>query len=165
MHRRCERPRAMETEKLRIRRYEDADRDAVWALHERAMGAAGTLAHGPWNDDMRDIENVYFHDGGDFLIGEVRGRVVAMGGLKRISDTQVELKRLRVDPEHQRAGYGGAMFDAMLERAMELGYVRATLDTAVSQVHVQRMVIEKGFHEVERMDLGPIPSILYAKRL
>lgn len=155
----------MGRETLRIRRYEDADRDAVWALHERAMGAAGTLVHGPWNDDICDIGNVYLRDGGDFLIGEAGRRVVAMGALRRISDTEVELKRLRVDPEHQRAGYGGAMFDVMLERARELGYLHATLDTAVSQVHVQRMVIERGFREVGRADLGPIPSILYAKRL
>lgn len=155
----------MEHKALRIRRYGDADREAVWELHERAMSAAGTLAHGPWNDDMRDIENVYLKDGGDFLIGEAQGRVVAMGALKRVSDAEVELKRLRVDPEHQRAGHGKAMFDAMLLRAKELGYSRATLDTAVSQVHVQRMVVENGFQEVGRVNLGPIPSILYARRL
>ena len=150
---------------LRVRRYQPADSHAIWDLHQRAMAAAGTLAPGPWDDDMRDIDTVYLRDGGDFLVGEDDGRVVAMGALRRISDTEVELKRLRVAPERQRAGIGQAIFIALLERAHDLGYATVRLDTAVTAAAMQRLAGKHGFREMGRTTLAGIPSILYARRL
>lgn len=150
---------------LRVRRYQQADSDAIWDLHERAMAAAGMLAPGPWDDDMRDVDTVYLRDGGDFLVGEDDGRIVAMGALRRISDTEVELKRLRVAPERQRSGIGQTMFVALLERAQDLGYATTRLDTAVTATPMQRLVSKHGFREVGRTTLAGIPSILYARRL
>jgi hypothetical protein len=56
---------------LKIRQYRPSDNDAVWELHRLALEPTGAmLPGGPWNDDdLKDIENEYINNGGDFLIG------------------------------------------------------------------------------------------------
>lgn len=53
-----------------FRRYDERDADAVWALHEWAMAAAGPdPADIPGTDDLRRIESAYLEAGGEFLVG------------------------------------------------------------------------------------------------
>nr|BFE82252.1 hypothetical protein GCM10020093_048530 [Planobispora longispora] len=57
-------------------------------------------------------------------MGEVAGRVVAMGGIRRVDDETAEMCRLRVHPEFQRRRYGARMVSTLEIRALELGYLR-----------------------------------------
>ena len=60
------------TERPQFRRYEPADADAVWELHDRALRDAGTdPADVPGTEDLRRIEAAYLDVGGEFLIGVV----------------------------------------------------------------------------------------------
>lgn len=105
------------------------------------MQQVGALRPGPWNDDLKSIEAVYLRSGGEFLVGTVDGEVVAMGGLRRIDAARAEIKRMRVDPAHQRRGYGRAVLLALEARAHELGYSVLRLDTSIHQtvaVHLYR---------------------------
>lgn len=92
---------------MEIRRYQQADRDAVWALHKMALHNAGVdLGAGPWDDDLAQIEQVYLNPRGEFLIGEISGRIVAMGALRATTETRGEIKRMRVHPDFQHRGLG-----------------------------------------------------------
>jgi hypothetical protein len=65
---------------LHIRHYEPGDKRAVRRLHDEALNEVGAhLGAGPWDDDLDDIEGVYLESGGEFLVGELEGEVVAMG--------------------------------------------------------------------------------------
>lgn len=46
--------------------------------------------------DMRSVRASYLDNEGEFLVGVVRGEVVAMGGVRRVSATVAEVKRMRV---------------------------------------------------------------------
>jgi hypothetical protein len=71
---------------LRIRRYEPEGREALWRLHNEALDEVGAhLGNGPWDDDLHGIEAAYLEAGGEFLVGVLDGRVVAMGALRRVS--------------------------------------------------------------------------------
>ena len=70
---------------LHIRRYREADHDAVWALHNLALHQVGAHAgNGPWDDDLHHVPAEYLDSGGEFLVGVVDARIVAMGALKRL---------------------------------------------------------------------------------
>lgn len=136
---------------LRIRGYEPADYDAVWALHVSALRAVGAHAgRGPWDDDLAAIESVYLKDHGEFLVGALRGRVVAMGAVKRISAEHVKFKRMRVEPSLQGQGIGRAMLGALEQRARELGYRTLHLDTTTQQVAAQRLYEKSSYREAGR---------------
>lgn len=98
---------------LLVRRYCDGDLAAVLSLHERALQDVGAHAgHGPWDDDLQSIAAVYLDGGGEFLVGELDGTLVAMGALRRIGPPRGEVKRMRVEPAYQRRGFGESLFGA-----------------------------------------------------
>jgi GNAT superfamily N-acetyltransferase len=151
---------------LRIRDYVDADRAAVWQLHNAALIGTGAHAgNGPWDDDLNAIPAVYQQTDGAFLVGMLRGRIVAMGALKRTDERRAEIKRMRVAPEVQRRGFGRAILAALEQRAHALGYGLLHLDTTVQQTAAQALYEQHGYVEVGRTMLGPFEAVLYEKRL
>ena len=151
-------------ETLHIRRYQPSDYEAVWRLHNVALHAAGAHAgSGPWDDDLHQIEAVYLDNGGEFLVGINRGRIVAMGALKRISSKHAEIRRMRVDPAFQRRGFGQAILTALERCAVELGYRALHLDTTVQQKAARELYLKNGYREKGCFRMGRFQCILYEK--
>ncbi len=139
---------------MEIRRYQQADRDAVWALHKMALHNAGVdLGAGPWDDDLAQIEQVYLNPRGEFLIGEISGRIVAMGALRATTETRGEIKRMRVHPDFQHRGLGQMILSDLEARAIALGYKMLHLDTSTLQVTAQHFYRKNGFVQVEKTDV------------
>lgn len=91
---------------LTIRRYHAKDNKQVKELHVLALKFAQTdFGHGPWDEDLDYIPEIYLNRG-EFLVGEIDGKIVAMGALNKISDEIGEIKRMRVHPDLQRQGIG-----------------------------------------------------------
>ncbi|MEO8288013.1 MAG: GNAT family N-acetyltransferase [Chloroflexota bacterium] len=151
---------------LQIRRYRAEDHDEVWNLHNAALWKVGAHAgNGSWDDDLHRIEEVYLDNGGEFLVGLLDGRVIAMGAIKRSSPERAEVKRMRVHPDHQRKGLGQQILSALQARAIELGYTTLHLDTAVIQTAAQQLYLKNGFHETGRTVLAGFDAILFEKTI
>lgn len=158
-----------------LRQYTPADQKIVEHLHVFTIQQMGAyLGRGPWDDDIYAIEETYLKNGGEFLIGECDGQIVAMGALKRTSAERAEIKRMRIALEYQRQGYGQRILEALEERARALGYQILHLDTSLLQVPAQKLYEKNGFREVGRdiyqQEVGnglyqPIEVILYEKSL
>ncbi len=151
---------------LLIRRYEDVDRDAVWALHNLALAASGAHAgNGPWDNDLHDIANAYLAAGGEFLVGLLDGRLVAMGALRRTAPDRAEIKRMRVHPAFQRRGLGRRLLHRLQERALELGYRTLVLDTTVRQLAAQALYRDEGYSETGRGRAGAFELVFFEKQI
>jgi ribosomal protein S18 acetylase RimI-like enzyme len=150
---------------LRIRRYRWSDLEAVCALHQICLAQVGLApGDGVWyDDDFPRINEVYLADRGEFLVGEVGGRVVAMGGLRRIDDEAAEMCRMRVHPEFQRRGYGAQMVAALETRAVELGYLRLRGDTTLNQPAAIELYRKYGWREIRREERGGC-VVLYGEK-
>ena len=151
---------------LELRRFEDADADEVRGLHSLALNDVGAHAgNGPWDDDLRAIRATYLDDGGEFLVGVVDRRVVAMGALRHITDTVAEIKRMRVHPRYQRRGFGRLVLERLERRGAELGYRLLRLDTTVVQAAAQELYRRAGYREVGRGRLTGFEVIFFENRL
>lgn len=151
---------------MHVRRYEASDAATVWRLHAAGLDQMGANAgDGPWDDDLRQIEDVYLQEG-EFLVGEVGGEVVAMGALRPVGRRTGELKRVRVAESFQRQGFGETISRALLERASELGFRRVILDTTTLQTPARRLYEKLGFRETNRK-VGPtgLEIIFYEREL
>jgi ribosomal protein S18 acetylase RimI-like enzyme len=139
---------------LTIRRYEPADTDAVWDLHERALRDAGgydeAFAHR--DADLRLVRERYLDAGGEFLVGERAGDVVAMGAFQphETDDEAVVLRRMRVAPAHQRSGYGTRILNDLEARARKRGFDRVELDTTPAQTAAVAFYEHHGYERVGR---------------
>jgi ribosomal protein S18 acetylase RimI-like enzyme len=151
---------------LNIRRYQNADSDVVWELHNAAIKPTGAhLGDGSWYDDLLHIEQVYLQNGGEYLVGEYAGQVVAMGALKRTSADRAEVKRMRVAPAYQGRGFGQAMLEALERKAKELGYTMLHLDTGVKMVAAQGLYRKNGYREVSRGRIADVEVIFFEKSI
>ena len=154
----------MTDQTLQVRRFRAGDREPVQRLHDVAMRGAGIhLGEGHWYDDLREIENVYLRNGGEFLVGTLGGDVVAMGAVKKTTDDRAEIKYMRVDPKLQRRGFGQTILTVLERRAIELGYETLHLDTAVRQKVARRLYESNGYREVRRGRKGAINCVFYEK--
>ena len=154
------------TARLRIRRYQDSDQDAVWALHHQALHDVGAHAGaGPWDDDLRAIASVYLEQRGDFVVGLLEGQLVAMGALRRTSAQRAEIKRMRVAPPFQGRGFGRLILEHLEQRARELGYTKLHLDTTTGQLAAQALYRAHGYRETARERRGQFELIFFEKCL
>jgi len=148
-----------------VRRYGPADRAAVRKLHDDALNDVGAhLGDGGWDGDLDDIEAVYLRSGGEFLVAELEGRIVAMGALRRDPDGRAWITRMRVAPDLQGRGIGQTLLDALHRRAAEFGYGTLHLDTTVGQVAAQRLYEKNGYRRVGRSTVGPFQCLLYERK-
>ena len=148
-----------------IRGYKQTDFDEVWNLHERALKKTNAFAsgHGPWDEDLKNIPEVYDKAGGTFVIAELEGKVIGMGALKRIDAETAELKRMRVQPEYQGQGLGTKLLELLESRAKELGYSRLILDTSLQQQAALHIYTKHGYKEYKRGELGGLDTVWMKK--
>ncbi len=151
---------------MRIRRYLTEDHDAVWELHNSALlGADAHGGNGPWDDDLHRVEDEYIATGGEFYVGTVGGRIVAMGALQRLTDDRAELRRMRVHPDLQRRGLGRQMLSALEQRAAVLDFRTLTLDTTHRQTAAISLYTRSGYREVGRSMKGRFKILEFEKRI
>ncbi|WP_084964743.1 GNAT family N-acetyltransferase [Thermoactinospora rubra] len=152
---------------MKIRRYRWSDLDTIVALHQVCLAEVGLFPGDGvyYDDDFPRIHEVYLASGGDFLVGEAGGRVMAMGGLKPVEPGVAEVCRLRVHPEFQGRGYGAAMLRALETRAVELGFHSIRGDTTLNQGAALTLYARHGWRETARRRVGDLVVVYGEKRL
>ncbi len=97
---------------LRLRRYEPADNDQVWALHWE--GVLGTTRDYPkvdpkYDEDLTRLEEVYLADGANFWVVESPDSLVGMAAIGRVDAATGRLRRMRVTRAWRRRGVAKAL--------------------------------------------------------
>jgi ribosomal protein S18 acetylase RimI-like enzyme len=153
----------LDTNILHICRYEASDHPDVLWLHEATLRDAGAYVEDDeWDEDLQNIEANYLVDG-DFLVGIYRGRLVAMGAIRRTGPDRAEIKRMRVETGFQGRGFGQSMLSALEGCAAEEGYKTLHLDTSVGQEAARRLYINNGYREVGRGKVWLFDCVFYEK--
>jgi ribosomal protein S18 acetylase RimI-like enzyme len=153
---------------LSVRGYKPRDFERVVELHVLGLRQTGTPDDALSDGDLSSpgaLRATYLDVRGDFVVGELDGAIVAMGALRPFDDTRVEMKRVRVHPEHQRNGYGDMIVECLEFRARELGYEAVHLDTTARQTAAIAMYLKHGYSEIGRADLRRFQLVLMEKTL
>lgn len=165
---------------LAIRRYQPADRERVDAVMEAALRDIGAFFEDAPDDADDTLEEEYLASGGEFLVGEVTDHIVATGAfrpvrgvitkhLDTIEEGTVEIKRMHVDPDHQRQGYGRQIFNELQQRAHNHGYTELVLLTTGLQTAAQNFYEATECEELERESVDflgeSFDAIIYRKIL
>ena len=153
-------------ESMRLIRYRAEYREPMLALHRRAIqGFNLGMSQQQDEADLVAIEQVYLRDGGEFLLGFVNERLVAMGGFKRLSSTLAELRRMRIELELQGKGYGTQLLDTLERIAFLSGVRRICLEAASRRPLTLEFYRKHGYHEEGRGCYGLIETIKFSKPL
>lgn len=153
---------------VEIRRFREEDLEAVKSLNIESIQEFGDSFRRPTFPDLDNIEEVYLKNNGEFIVAINNRKVVAIGGLKKLSDERVEVRRMRVHPNFQRQGIGKIILGKLEQRARELGYKVLELDTSINQPGAQEFCRKNGYLETKREGQNegwPVETIFYEKRL
>ncbi len=151
---------------LIIRQYVASDCKAVRTLHDLALGQTGALLpQSALDEDLDNIKKLYLDENGEFLVGILDGKLVCMGALLRKSNNLAEIKRMRVHPDYQRRGFGREILDALIKRALQIGYSQLCLNTTDKQFAAQKLYEKNGFKETHHSLFSGLELIFYEKTL
>ncbi len=102
---------------------------------------------------------------GRFLVARVDGAIAACGGVRRLTRTRAEIKRMWVDDAWRGCGLGGRMLRALEDAAYALGYREVHLDTNATLTEAITMYDRAGYRRIERYNDNPYAQAWFAKRL
>jgi ribosomal protein S18 acetylase RimI-like enzyme len=144
-----------------LRRFRRTDAPVLWALN--ALPNIGETADPavpipllPAIDppvsfpDLADVEASFRARGGEFLVVELDGHVVGMGGFRPGADACGDVLRVRVHPAARRRGIGRALMAELEQRAVRSGLRSMHLDTATNQPEAMAFYQGLGYREVGR---------------
>jgi GNAT superfamily N-acetyltransferase len=103
--------------------------------------------------------------GGCFLVGFDGEAPVCGGGIKRLPDGACELKRMYVVPEARGTGAGRELLAALEDKARELGYAIARLDTGPRQPEAEAWYRRAGYEPIANFNANPVASFFGEKNL
>jgi GNAT superfamily N-acetyltransferase len=103
--------------------------------------------------------------GGAYLVGFAGEDAVAGGGLRRLTDEVVEIKRMYVRPSARSGGVARELLAALEQAAVSLGYAAARLDTGPKQVHGLALYRSAGYVDIEPYNDNPFACFWGEKRL
>lgn len=147
-----------------IRQYKELDFASVMKLHIEGLKQFGANINDPSLDkDMNNIKEHYIDNDGEFLVGLVNDEIIGMGAYRKKSDEVAEIKRIRIEKDHQKKGYGEYILHYLEKSAMQKGYNTIILDTTSNQVPARRLFIKNHYNEVKRKIISDIEIIFYEK--
>jgi GNAT superfamily N-acetyltransferase len=135
------------------------------ALHRSAIeGFTLGMSHQEDEADLLAIE-AYLAGGGEFLLGLMGERLVAMGGFKRLSAVSAELRRMRIAPDLQGKGCGTQLLRELERRAFQSGIRTLCLETAKRRPLTLAFYRKHGYQEKGCGFYGAVETVQFSKTL
>jgi ribosomal protein S18 acetylase RimI-like enzyme len=97
--------------------------------------------------DLAEVPDSFVSAGGDFVLVVDDGRIVGMGGYKRVSELEAQVLRVRVHPAVRRRGVGSRLMSAIETAAAASGARRMVLETAQNQPEAIAFYESIGYHQ------------------
>jgi putative acetyltransferase len=127
--------------------------------YQRELGI--DLCFQGFDDELQTLPGKYGPPSGALVLLERDGEIGGCGALYDMGDATCELKRVYVRPAWRGLGLGKKLTQLLLDRARELGYVRARLDTLARLATAVAMYRGFGFYEIEPYNFNPEADIVY----
>lgn len=115
---------------LQVRSFEEHDQQAVSRLYDQGL-LAGQIAPNDSGADIDNMREAYFdNERHHFWVAELNGDVIAMIGVASDEPHTAEIRRLRVNPDHQQTvGIASTLLEAAIAHCKHHGYLKVRLDT------------------------------------
>ena len=113
--------------------------------------------------DLTAIEEPYLRTGGEFLLGFLSERLIAMGGFKRLSPGVAELRRTRIDSDLQGQGYGTLLLRELERRTYQSGVRTLRLEAAKRRPLTLEFYRKHGYRELGQSFYGAVETLRFEK--
>ena len=123
------------------------------------------LSFQDFNDELDNLRIQYSPPGGSLFVGYIDYDIpIGCFGIRRISDTTCELKRMYLKEEYRRNGIGDQMMRLAIKQANELDYFFMRLDTLPFMKPAIALYKKYGFYKISPYRHNPIPGAIYFEK-
>jgi len=136
-------------------------REARRLVEEYAASLNVDLSFQNFAQELEHFENEYSAPSGAFLLAREEGSFVGCVGLRKLSDTVGEIKRLYVAPTARGLGFGEALVRGIVDEGKQLKYTRLVLDTLPSMLEARSLYHALGFKPVAPYRFNPVSGTAF----
>ena len=111
--------------------------------------------------ELDKLDAMYGAASGCLILAWHYDAVVGCGGVRRLSETDCEMKRLYVRDSVRGLGYGRRLAVELIERARALGYGSMLLDTLATMTPARQLYASLGFRDRTAYYANPLPGVKY----
>lgn len=116
-----------------------------------------------YEQEIADLKWKYGLPEGRLYLADIEGKPVGCVALRKLNETQCELKRLYVRPAFRGKQVGEQLMDRIIQDAKEIGYTEILLDTLPFLKSAIRLYQRKGFYEIPCYNDSPWDTTIYMK--
>ncbi len=113
------------------------------------------------DSEFDNFSTVYARPAGAFFCASCEGELAGCAGIRRLSDTCCEMKRLFVYPHFSGRGIGRLLCTRLIQVAGELGYRHMRLDTIARLDRALALYRKLGFYQIEQYRENPDPTAIF----
>jgi len=118
-----------------------------------------------FDSEVRLLPGDYASPRGTLLLATWNSQAAGCVGLRPLSDSIAEMKRLYVKPDFQGRGVGRCLAEAIVEQARQKGYGKMRLDTVPSMKAAITMYRSLGFYEIPSYRDNPVSGTSYLEKI
>ena len=113
--------------------------------------------------EIENLEDIYGMPWGRLYIAFYENQVAGCIALRKLNDTQCEMKRLYVKPEFRNKGIAKMLVEKVISDSKEIGYSSMLLDTLPFLQTAIKMYKKIGFYEIGCYNDSPLDNTIYMK--
>lgn len=137
-----------------LRQYKQQDAEGVKDLILSVLTKEYPFDKQAYSDsDLNQIDMVYGGEKDSFFVMDADGKIVGTVGIKQETRDEALLRRLFVDSNHRKLGYGTKLLKKAIDFCKEKGYKRIYFRCTDRMINAMRLCLKEGFKEVDTIDV------------
>ncbi len=116
-----------------------------------------------YDNEIDNLEDKYGMPWGRLYIAFYENQVAGCIALRKLNETECEMKRLYVKPEFRNKGIAKMLVKKVVSDSKEIGYSSMLLDTLPFLQTAIKMYRKMGFYEIGCYNDSPLDSTIYMK--
>ena len=151
---------------MAVRSLKKEDSEAVRELILSVLTKEYPFDKSAYSDsDLYDLSGTYNGPRDNFFVMEERGKIVGTVGVKEDTEDTALLRRLFVDSDHRRKGYGALLIAEAMRFCREKGYSSLVFRTTNRMVGAIELCKKNGFKKAEEVDLNGFQIFKFVLKL
>lgn len=116
-----------------------------------------------YDEELEHIETKYGMPAGRLFLAYYDSKLAGCIGLRKIDESNCEMKRLYVRPEFRGKHIGEYLVNEIIRNAKEIGYSHILLDTLPFLQSAVNLYKKYGFYEIESYNNSPMDNSIFMK--